>query len=115
MYGVNTFPVTPKNAMHTHMFSLQYGTASLFAAMVTVVMMVRVVMVWEGPTMVSMVMVWVGEGWRVVTMVTVVTMVMVVKQMLSFIVYDVCLMPQVSRSTKVAMMSLLCVQQGERG
>ena len=79
--------------------------------MVMVVMMVRVVMVWEGPTVVSMVMVWVGEGWRVVTVVMVVTMVMVVKQVLSFIVYNVCLVPQVSCSTKVTMLGLLCVKQ----
>ena len=79
--------------------------------MVTVVMVVgvgRVVMVyvWEGPTVVSMVMVWVGEGWRVVVVV-VVTVVMVVKKTISFVVYDVCLVPQVSCSTKVTMLGLL--------
>ena len=80
--------------------------------MVMVVMMVRVVMVWEGPTVVSMMMVWMGEGWRVVTMVmTVMTVVTVVvmNQMFSFIMHDVCLVPQVSSSTKVAMLGLLCV------
>ena len=79
--------------------------------MVMVVMVVgvgRVVMVyvWEGPTVVSMVMVWVGEGWRVVVVV-VVTVVMVVKKTISFVVYDVCLVPQVSCSTKVTMLGLL--------
>jgi hypothetical protein len=96
----------------------KYGTASLFAAMVMVLMVVRrmgrVLMVWEGPTVVSMVMVWVGEGWRVVvvSMVTMVTvaMVMVVKQVVSFVMYYVGLVPQVSRSTKVTMLRLLlCV------
>ena len=100
------------DAIYIHVFSLQYGTASHFAAMVMVVIVVRVVMVWERPTVVTMVMVWVGKGRRVVTMVTVVTMVMVVmvvKQVLSFVVHDVGLMPQVSSSTKVTMLSFLCV------
>lgn len=80
--------------------------------MVMVVMVVgvgRVVMVyvWEGPTVVSMVMVWVGEGWRVVVVVTMVMVVMIVKKTISFVVYDVCLVPQVSCSTKVTMLGLL--------
>ena len=83
--------------------------------MVMVVMMVGVgrmvmVYVWEGPTVVSMVMVWMGEGWRVVTMVTMVAVVMmVVKKTVSFVVYDVCLVPQVSCSTKVTVLGLLGV------
>ena len=79
---------------------------------VMVVGVVMVVMVWEGPTVVSMVMVWVGEGWRVVTMVTVVTM---VNQVLTFIVHNVCLMPQVSRSAKVTVLGLLYVCMGKTG
>lgn len=95
---------------HTCVQSLEYGTASLFTTMVMMVMMLRMVMVWEGPTVVSMVMVWVGEGRRVVTMVMMVTVVVVVvKQVLSFVVYDVGLMPQVSGSTKVTMLGLLCM------
>ena len=84
--------------------------------MVMVVMVVGVVMVWEGPTVVSMVMVWVGEGWRVVTMVTmVVTVVTMVNQVLTFVVHDVCLVPQVSRSTKVTVLGLLHVCMGKTG
>ena len=90
--------------------SSQYGAAprvAMVMVMVPVMMVGRVVMVWEG-LMVMVVVVGMCEGRRVeVVMVTVVMVVMPMKQVISLVVDNISLVPQVGGGSEVAVVSFL--------